>query len=100
MGQSGFPSNTVVNCYGSDSTCTGASTPHSDPNQILYNPCCFTISDPSDPVSISALNSGFYTVSDGPCQSCTGEHYHLQCFMLYVFMHEMYLIHHNDYVSQ
>ena len=75
MGQAGFLPNTVVNCYGNDNTCTGSFTTHSDPNQILYNPCCFTISDPSDPFSISAVNPGYYTVSDGLCQSCTGRNF-------------------------
>jgi len=74
MGQAGFLPGTVVNCYGNDDTCTGSSTPRTESGQLFKNPCCFTLSDPFDPFSITAVNPGYYTVgSDGVCQSCTGK---------------------------
>ena len=72
LGQSGFPANTVINCYGNDATCTGSFTSETE-DELFYNVCCFTMSDRFDPFSISALNPGYYSVAGGPCQSCMGK---------------------------
>ena len=78
-GQIGFPSGITVNCYGTDSTCTGSSNEmmidygddgEFDPtNRFRINPCCFE--DNENLISVSQDN--FYTVSGGTCQSCAGD---------------------------
>lgn len=88
LGQSSFPANTVINCYGNDATCTGSFTTQTE-NQLFYNPCCFIMSDPFDPFSISAVISGYYNVAGGTCQSCMGKNLVviIGALYMYVFMH-------------
>ena len=76
-GQAGFLSGTTINCYGQDSTCSSASTDttlnYDDSgvyqfNADSVNPCCFI----EQSVGIFNLQTNYYSVDGGICQSCLG----------------------------
>ena len=100
LGQSSFPENTVLHCYGDDATCTGTFTTETE-DELFYNLCCFTTSSPFDAFSVSAVNPGYYSVAGGACQSCMGKNsvVIIGAPCMYVFMHDYVSLPYSHYTA-
>ena len=86
--QYGFPSGTIVNCYGTDFACSGTPTDillnyslvdgTFSPSVLSQNPCCFF----SNPFAFIPFN--YYTALGSRCQSCSGKQFLMKHIILWL----------------